>query len=397
MERLDFVISRPDILEMFKYVMMLGWRYTHARAQLGFEAGSQECKDLFGSIESRVSLLLRRTPNLKTFALNYLPVSNEIFEALESSRNLLWISVFPSQTTIDTTARLPLLPSVVNASLTFASDEVLSLWVILEAFPNLRFLQIHFFDDLTGIEPGVDIVARFNPFTSLKRIILERADPFDIQFLAQWIQESPSLDLTHFWIEGGRYGIYSPEIELLLPALGPAPLQVLVLDGLHQVEPSLLDEIAEVFPNLRALTLLYRQSERQTKTGVSTWPYASWEYSPHFRGFQQLKFFCWNFNVEIMEMTFHQTLRLFEGVPEEQRMLEDGESLADWNSIARVLAVYCPTLEYVAFHSGGPECTIRRTSSGGIAVTGGDVSTMFGPRLSEKDFPLSSSAWKILE
>lgn len=99
--------------------------------------------------------------------------------------------------------------------------------------------------------------------------------------------------------------------------------------------------------------------------------------------------------MEYMEIAFHQTIRFFEeGFPEGWRSLDEEEYLADWNSIARVLAVYCPTLEYVFFREG-PECRISRTESGSIVVTGGEERPFSGYTSKKEYFPLLSSAWRI--
>ncbi|KAJ3474079.1 hypothetical protein NLI96_g12662 [Meripilus lineatus] len=278
LEELDFVLSRPHILESLQDVTMFGQRYGLVKKILGFESGSREYRNFFGPFESRIGPILSRTPNLKTLAFSQLLISN----ALELSHNLHSIWVYSAQMNTRRTTKPPRYPSVINAYLVFASDEARSLWSLLESFPNLRSLHTRLSSELAGIGPEADIRTRFNPFTTLERLAIERADPDHIEALTEWIQESPSLELTHFWLEGGGPGLFPRQTRELLLALDPAPLQVLVLDGIHHVEPSLLDEIATIFPDLRALSLLYRQSERQTQSGVSTWPHTSWEYAPHF-------------------------------------------------------------------------------------------------------------------
>ncbi|KAJ3480283.1 hypothetical protein NLI96_g8464 [Meripilus lineatus] len=144
------------------------------------------------------------------------------------------------------------------------------------------------------------IRAKLNPFNLLERLILERFDPPGLSPFIQCIQEAKHLQLMHVWVKAGRYGLYPFQIHQTLNALSSAPLQVLTLDGSHKAEPDVFDEIAQVFPNLQALTLLYRTRRRQRESRPDVWPNPSWEYSPHFRGFHRLEFFggistlrCW--------------------------------------------------------------------------------------------------------
>ncbi|KAJ3474078.1 hypothetical protein NLI96_g12661 [Meripilus lineatus] len=271
-EELDFVLSRPDILESLQHVTMFGQWYGLVKKILGFESGSREYRNFFGPFESRVGPILRRIPKLKTLTLTGQTISNEIVNALESSRNLHSIEVHSAQITARKTTAPPQYPSVINADLVFDSDETLSLWGLLRSFPNLRSLELRFSRGLTGIELEADLRTRFNPFRTLERVIIEKAEPEHIEVITDWIQSSPSLKLTHLCLEGGRPGIFLRQTRELLLALNPAPLQVLILDGLYYAEPDLLDTIAGIFPNLRALTLLYRQ----TRSRVSTWPRTSW-------------------------------------------------------------------------------------------------------------------------
>lgn len=397
LEEIDFVLARPEILNSIHILGLLGMRYGFVRDMLNLDVGSQEYMDLFGHIESRGSLVLERTPNIESINLTNLCLSPDMLQAISASHKLRRLVTSSCQMTRSPN---PLQFSFINATLSFSSPETLSLWALVESCPNLRFLHILPSDEVTSIGPDAEIRERYNPFTSLERLILTRFEHLDILFFVQWLREAPILMLTHFWLEGGRSGIFPLHTVNLLLALHTAPLQVLILDGLHQAEPSLLEQIAALFPYLRGLTLFYRDSSRQTRTrSVVRWPHASWEYAPYFRGFHRLEFFCWNFEVHIMEMAFHRTLQLFEeDFSRDSWELEDEESLADWNSVARVLAVNCPTLKYVLF-SACPECVISRTPSGGIVVTGGErePGRKWGRQhMPDEYLPLWESDWEVV-
>lgn len=371
MEEMDFVLSRPDILRSIRHLGLFGSWYGHAKDMLDLEFGSQKHTDIFGPVESRASPILDRTPNVEAINFTNLFISTDMLRSLATSHNLRKLFISSAHMT---RTHIPLrLSSVTNITIFFSLPEASSLWSLLESCPSLRFLTLVFSDEADSIEPSTEIRARSNPFGSLERLILKRFESLDIMFLVQWMREAINLRLRRFWLQGGQGGIFQLQTAHILGALGPAPLQVLILDGLHHAEPGLLGEIAALFPDLRGLTLFYRDSFRQTRTRSVVWPHASWEYAPYFHNFHRLEFFCWNFEVNMMEMAFHRTLRSFEeGFPEFSWKVEAEESLADWNSVARVLAAYCPTLKYVSFHIC-PECVISRTPSGSIVVTGGDM------------------------
>ncbi|KAJ3489469.1 hypothetical protein NLI96_g2103 [Meripilus lineatus] len=390
-----FVLSRPDILNSIIDIAMFGYIYGIAQDMLGYERESPEYRALFGLIERQSNLVLNRTHNVKSLGLTHRLIDSDVIQAMTAMHDLE--KIFISTSYLDPTIELPQLPSVISVALFMSSVENLPLWAILGSCPNLRFLRLYCSNDLDTVQPAPNIRASFNPFGSLEKLAIERFHPEDIVYLTSWIQESPHLKLTHFLLEGGKLGIFPFQTEQILFALGPAPLQVLVLDGLHHAETTLLDDIASTFPSLRSLTLLYRESLRKTRSSDSFWPHASWEYAPLLRGFQQLEFFGWNFRIVDTKRPFHRTLRSFEegSFPKRWREAEQEEYLADSESIARVLAAYCPTLKYVVFgrHS---ECHISRSSNGSIVIETSSLAGFSLPiELLHEYWPRSGRSWEV--
>ncbi|KAJ3486438.1 hypothetical protein NLI96_g4248 [Meripilus lineatus] len=393
LDELNFLISRPDILNRILCISMFGRRYGEAKAKLEIETGSPEYMALFHPIESRIPHILKQTKHLRSLDLDHVRITPEVIEAI-ATFDLSMFSAHASE--LVEVSQLPRYPLVDHTALEIPSSGDVSLLAFVESLPNMRFLHL-LGPSIGEMASTARIRAKLNPFSLLERLILERFDPQDFNSLVEWIQETENLQLTHVWVKGGGFGLFPFQITHILIALSPAPLQVLILDGLHEAEPDIFDEIAQVFPNLQALTLFYRTRIRQRESRPAVWPYPSWEYAPHFRGFHRLESFGWNFYVEMLEMPFHQTLRCFEdGFPEDWSEAEDDDDdfLADWGSIARVFAVYCPTLKYVLFDRA-TECQISRAADGGIEVTRGRFGG-FSQRKSKLDhFPSSGHDWRV--
>lgn len=170
----------------------------------------------------------------------------------------------------------------------------------------------------------------------------------DIPILTSWIRNARTLSLTHIKLQANEQVIFKSETRELIRALQGSPLQVLALDGIRNAEPSLLEEIGSWFPNLIALTLLYRDSDSQPTTKPTRWPRPSWEYAVALSRFSSLQYFGWNY---IFNNTFYEicnTFCLFEKDFVEDHPIigfEDEENRDTNEPIARLLAAHCPTLQ----------------------------------------------------
>ncbi|KAJ3489476.1 hypothetical protein NLI96_g2108 [Meripilus lineatus] len=394
-DKLDYIIARPDILNNIAGLSMFGVRYEiaqhafHARA-----AGRQQYLDFFSPIESRAGLLLQRIHKVERLRLCHIYISPSIYRGLRTCNRLTSISVFSCQPELPDNEEYIQCPSVLNARIGL---EDLPLWPLLATWPNLRFLNITSLDTLGPMGLGANNRTTYNPFPTLERLSLEHVEPGSVRFFTAWMRDTPSLKLTHFWLNAGISGILPWLTEDILSTLSFAPLQVLVLEGILHAEPRLLDDIARALPKLRALTLLYRTAPRikPSRNTITRWPYKSWEYASHFQGFRQLEFFGWNFHLDPNERAFHRTLQLFEtGFSQSWKEMENEKSLADWNSIAKALAAYCPTLKYVVFHKDA-ECGIGRKRNGGIFITRPILASALYQNLKAEYFPSGSRGWEI--
>ncbi|PCH42303.1 hypothetical protein WOLCODRAFT_42592, partial [Wolfiporia cocos MD-104 SS10] len=137
----------------------------------------------------------------------------------------------------------------------------------------------------------------------------------------------------------------------LLSALRGAPLTALSLVGLSYVGEELFENLASAFPDLGALTLVHRQNDLQRRTGPSMWPGTTWEYAARLAGFTNLRYFKWNFDIRPVSVDVMCDLPLAERDYEEveSSLLEPTDDPSDWQSLARLFLVYCPTLEHLVF------------------------------------------------
>ncbi|KAJ3489475.1 hypothetical protein NLI96_g2109 [Meripilus lineatus] len=391
-DKLDFIMARPDILNNIADLGMFGIRYELAKRAFNSRVGSQESEDYFGPIESRAGLLLQRIHNVERLELGNIYISPSMYRCLRTFNRLTSLSVFSSQLAVN--EEYVQCPSILNACIgLFAGGLVL--WPLLATWPNLRVLNVMSTDSLDLI--GAINRTAHNPFHTLERLALDDAEPEDVRFFTTWMWDTPSLKLTHFWLNAGISGILPSVTRDVLPTLSLAPLQVLVLEGILHAEPRLLDDIAHALPNLRALTLLYRTAPgtKTTRSTIARWPYTSWEYASQLQGFRQLEFFGWNFHLDPNERAFHRTLQLFEtGFSLNWKEMGKEESLADHDSIARALAAYCPTLEYVVFHKAA-DYRIRRMPNGSIVVNGEYSEREMYKHSRAEYFPLRWKCWQV--
>lgn len=388
-EELDFVLSHPEITSSLLRVGMFGLRYADAYDRLDFAVNSQEYLDFFGPIHTRVNDLLHKAKNIGSLFLGHFPIPEDVASAAMSLHSLRAIVVSCCELLGD--GSLPQCPTILNASLIVGPTHISS-WKFLKSLVDLRFLRIRCSSGERGMGPGIEFRGECNPFRALERLVLERMEWEDRDEITLWLQAAPALRLTHFKVEAGDSGIDEGESAQLLLALSASPLQVLILDGLQYVGLDVFERIANFFPNITSLSLIYRESSRQVRTRCTMWPLPSWKYAPVLQLFHHLEFFGWNFGMDEMEWSFSPTLQLFEeGFPEDWWELPQMKSLADWGSIARVLAAYCPTLRYVIFLPFSQYCAVSRSPSGRIIVSSEQAHTYdYGD-----SYPLEASQWEV--
>lgn len=282
-----------------------------------------------------------------------------------------------------------------NASLRISKVAHTRQWQLLKSFINLRNLTICSGPFSTAFPPPV-FRASYNPFKTVERLVVNDVVLGDIPTLSTWIRaasspQMPSSRLTHFKLNGGAGGIHTARLFDLLETLSGSPMQFLVLDGLHYAKLDLIDRVAAAFPDLISLTLCYRKSERQKKTRSVIWPYPSWQYAARFARFHSLEAFRWNFDINTCEPLMDILSHFESGFPDDwwyYNHPHGDETFEDRDSIVKVFAAYCPTLDYMAFLTGSISFDGYRVSKGldggvrveadGAAATG-DRKTIHDP------------------
>lgn len=268
--------------------------------------------------------------------------------------------------------------SILNVvSETSPEDVWTTTWDFLCSCSAIRFVWIDHVNDPFGTT-ALELSPHHNPFMTLERVVLRDFTPLEVVQIAeaiiQFTSQGHSLRITHFKLHT-RLSLFWEDTLILLTALRGSPMEYFVLDGVGYIEPGLFDRIAEAFPQLRSLVVVYRESIRQTKSTDALWPHASWEYAPHLQGFRKLEHFAWNFRHTTVLLPAVPLLFLEDGFPEwwekEYGGLQGNED-EEWGSVARVLASYCPSLKTVACDSERSipwHCEISRKANGELQIS----------------------------
>ncbi|KAL0567373.1 hypothetical protein V5O48_014621 [Marasmius crinis-equi] len=257
-----------------------------------------------------------------------------------------------------------------------ASGEGLCFALLL--FPNLITLSHHAIRDpgATWL-PSPEIQDRSDHFCDGLRRLSFNLFLSAVPMLTGWIgscrlRTLAPCTLTHLKLRTS-HSLPDNRAIALLESLQSAPLEVLVLDGIREGSLTLLERIAQLFPDLLGLTLILRRSSGTSlRTKARPWPYASWEYASRLRGFRELEYFTWNFRSPGEGVTPFALLG-FEAAAEGASWewpsdVDDEFDPEDHSSIAILFACHCPTLEiFVLETEDGPDrSTFVRGDDGGI-------------------------------
>ncbi|EMD34012.1 hypothetical protein CERSUDRAFT_97938 [Gelatoporia subvermispora B] len=274
-----------------------------------------------------------------------------------------FLAILPPETSLR-------IASEVNAD--FCSDHI-DLASYMEFVPllsRLRCLVIKAYKDNAFRIPidRPDFIQRCNPFGTLERLYIRYMRDMDVPGLCTWVRTSGAsaggLRLTRFKPVCAP-GLQGPELTDLIDALAPAPLRVLVSNGIAYAELSLFDRLADAFPALKALTLALYRDPPLFEGEVCAWLHATWEYAPRFARFCVLKHFAWNLHTGPVPAPFPWDLPLMEAAypesevkrAEEWELGMEGHMFSEWNCIARMFLAHCGTLESLVLH----ESTFHRT------------------------------------
>ncbi|KZT07740.1 uncharacterized protein LAESUDRAFT_104421 [Laetiporus sulphureus 93-53] len=162
----------------------------------------------------------------------------------------------------------------------------------------------------------------------------------------------------------------------LVSACHGAPLRRLVLDGLNYVGEELFHSIADAFPSLQSLALLYRQNALQRHSRARVWPEPTWIYAKYLSSFRHLRQFAWNFSIEpIYVGTNYNLPYMEEDYPDHWIGDYQLEYFSDWSCLAKLFVAHCPTLESLMFTSNRVAMlgfSISQDKTGHILVVASD-------------------------
>jgi hypothetical protein len=379
----EFLLSRPDITHCIEALSILVEWNDSFFEQAGFplfDDFSSAWREFFGPIVQSTRDIIRQTPNTQQLYISGVVVSDIIKADIISLKKLhslklnnCFVHGIMSQNELPS--------SVVNLVVRIVDDRHQDPWIFLPSLPNLRTLSLSLGNELT--DPGLPhptIIRLRNPLVTLERLAIDGLRSDDWVDLIRMVAEASAstrnkLRLTHFKL-ALRDGMPTPLLDALLSGLEEAPLQVLVLKGIRNGSPELIERIAQLFPDLLSLTLYYYDSDRQHRSRGTVWPFPTWEYAQRLGRFNRLKHFGWNFAVDLVYLP--AVMPYFEdGFPEEFWTVPN-EVLDDWDgSVAKLFAVHQPSLESMAFVQNNfpaPYCRFTRLNSEGCI----DVASSFG-------------------
>ncbi|KAI0076005.1 hypothetical protein K474DRAFT_1311776 [Panus rudis PR-1116 ss-1] len=370
--QLHFLRDHPEITEQIRRAFIVDkWTLFDADHDIGASAWDEENEKVQvqkGLIAMLTPNVIAQMSNVENLGISCWPITWPTLESLArltrlhtlELKNCSALSSLAPTTTVSLTVERLFFLHHDNIEATTI------LWIVLSICPHLQHLSfsVHRTDG-TGFAssmPPLDFIIRVNPFLTLKTMIMDGLLLDDVETLTIWLALTTvpiPLRALKLVVDGG---LRRETILNLLNALSHATkLRYLIIDGIRWAHPTLLDHVAQRFPELESLVLHYRESNIQFKTKPAQWPYSSWEYASHLANFHRLEYFGWNFrDSEAYYGTQH--LADFEnGYPDEEEVYrirmkmsdedkEVTECYEEGETIANILGAYCPTLRWVAFY-----------------------------------------------
>ncbi|TFK54294.1 hypothetical protein OE88DRAFT_1177716 [Heliocybe sulcata] len=358
LRRLDYFQSRHDIINHMKTICIMDqWNaIPETLEQLDLLA---TMRDLDRPIPTAITSFLQTVSTLTSLYLFHIALSEDILRAIAAMPrlhtlryamcNIMAVATVVADESIRST-------SVLDFTLVVRTDEFDSMVYMLPCYPNTRSFGVTprfpsepvFLPDQVIGEPSM-----ISYVANLERLHIDNLDyeeAFTLPALLQFAgQAGGGLRLTHFKLST-VWGMNRAEIWDLLDTLASARLQVLILEGVRYVEFDLFDHIAQLFPDLLALTVSYRPNDVHP-TRETTWPHPSWEYAPYLRGFRSLLHLGLNLKHNI-EFTPRDMIHIEQNYASASEVGEDALEDSNW-TIARNFSICCPRLDTFSF-MGGP-------------------------------------------
>ncbi|KIP10504.1 hypothetical protein PHLGIDRAFT_232069 [Phlebiopsis gigantea 11061_1 CR5-6] len=324
------------------------------------------------------------TLNVRRLRLSMLAIDAGLAKAILSMPKLSHLMLEACRSTFDalTLANCP--PSnlehltIIPVAPTLEIYDQWAPWALLPFLRHARWLNIKHGDlDRPSMLPRVFDMVHFKPFTVLERVSMSGLALSQCEQLIRMLQDAAGLaqkPLTHLRIS---FDVAMPMdiLSAISGALSGFPLQSLVLERTKCVTPAIIERIAMMLPNLRALTFIRMKKKRRYDSDIHrAWPRPSWEYARALRHFHHLEYFSWNVDrVEGVVWSSRCMLYFEEGFGEES-MDDDGVDEYEEETVlmGKLFAAYCPTLKRLVFlWCNGMRrtyCDISRPLSGREAV-----------------------------
>lgn len=324
MDSVGFFSSRPDLCQKVDNLSLSNqWGGSLFEKDEDFSLDDVE-SGFMARISEMFSQAVSLSTHLTTLNLFRNCLDSDMLRAICSLQSLNVLDAKFCDLPVET--REPLLASpLTNSNLrnlkimmeTSFDDGSWDVWYILVLFSNLRTLHVRGLGEDPLPMASESLWTRWTFMNTLERLCIEPLFSHHVVELASWIRGKRvgglprPLHLTHFKLS--VHFLWDVWTAQIIRALRTAPLQVLVLEGIHRdsAYPRLIEVIAIQFPDLIGLTLVMRDSDRQTHNKPATWPCSSWEYAPSLARFNRLEHFGWNFLVNEDDAST-RTLLLFE-------------------------------------------------------------------------------------
>ncbi|KZV85088.1 hypothetical protein EXIGLDRAFT_841714 [Exidia glandulosa HHB12029] len=342
--------------------------------------------EVFGPLYERLGQLLQHL-KLTTLRLVAISLNQTLASNIAEHASLVTLISSCSQVDQPLQQRIGSASSVVSiprneririVTIRIEREEHDSSWYILALCPRLVSLHVIAGDPRNGFTaPAPDAWSSLDFINHLEYLCLDGVHWIIhdlIDFFAASTARGP-LRLTHFKLEAG-YAVLPEDVGALLRAIhgGSAPLRVLVLDGIAAAPLELFVSIAQLFPNLEALSFLRRETDRQYQARPCQWEHPIYEYAQCLRDMTELRHFSANFIFDWVD-AIPYIVNLFEPAVmdylfPEQRYRTEQEERAGWRRVdgrpfVLPFIAHCPALESFALLSVRVHwsCTIKRSEA----------------------------------
>lgn len=372
----DFLLSRADLLRSLR-TLTIGDEWLNGTITELFDVYT--IPEFYAPVDLALVSLLREAENLRSLQIFRKNLTSALMQAISATLHTLNIGLCSLHSGLRTDIsdnHIKPLTGVLNLYVSQGGlDHFNDPCYILSLFPNIATLSLRGWSYTGDVDVAFGATIGFNPFATLERVCLDNFDWRAVGKLSRWIREAsgseadPNLKLTHFKIHC-QWGMDHASFIELMDVLRLAPnMRILALDGLMYGGVDIIDTIADACPQLEGLTLILRDSERQSRRALVEWPHPSYEYAARFHRFLQLHHFGWNIKVDVFRQTCTpQSMTSFEDGFSGYR--EEEDDFDDSHIVAASFAAHCSSLRTFAIveRLALVVCDIERASNGGFQL-----------------------------